>query len=516
MNDFVKSQFRPGDIIYNFTQKQELGQDFELGRFVITTSIEDIKYCREFFIIKNQKDISLSNFSFIQQIDDFCIYKREQTHIVSYDIFDTLLARKCIFPEVIFDIVSTRLNLPNFKETRIKAERLSNGTFDDIYEKFKQMNSYSNEFVEKVKRLEIEVEKENIFPIVKNVTKLRETDILVSDMYLPKSIVCELLQQCGISTNNILYLSSAGKRTGVIWNQIKEKISYHIGDNKISDVVSPLHFGGIRGIHYSESLMNNFEQKYYQIGLKGLASLMRFVRLSNPYYEEPYTTLYNDQCNKNIPILVLYSMAIHNLCCAKGFKKILFTTRDCCLLSQVFVSLFNKNTYDYTVETFHSSRFVYENPSSDYIEYVKKTYTSDSLIIDFQGRGSSVCSFFKAHLNINPNTMYLLMFDKGNVNKCNFVIQALKGDNLENINYDVVGSLRDYQDGAPIRHELEYDEKYILPSHNAIKICCENFSQFDIPLLTDYTILQKLLDEATNILAVDILVNQYAVHKLYH
>lgn len=51
----------------------------------------------------------------------------------SWDCFDTLIARRFVHPHSIFEEVGKRLNIPNFKEIRIQAERLSGSTYENIY-----------------------------------------------------------------------------------------------------------------------------------------------------------------------------------------------------------------------------------------------------------------------------------------------------------------------------------------------------------------------------------------------
>ena len=52
--------------------------------------------------------------------------------VKSWDIFDTLVARKCVDPKYIFSIVEAKSQFPNYKKYRITSEKKSNGTFTDI------------------------------------------------------------------------------------------------------------------------------------------------------------------------------------------------------------------------------------------------------------------------------------------------------------------------------------------------------------------------------------------------
>ena len=512
--EFINENKILGDLIYNFiTESNDLKEEtYLLARFVITNSFEHIKFCREYFIINYE--CSLENFKLVCNTNDnYYIYQRITPHIISYDIFDTLIARKCIFPDTIFDIIAKNNNIYNFKTTRKRSECISNGTFDDIYVKFKAMSGFDNDLVNNLKQIEFQTELDNIFPIECNKIQVRPTDVFISDMYYSKDYINKLLIKCGYSGENKIYVSPKGKRLGTIWNQISEHISYHIGDNYNLDVKNALTWGHKRGIQYHYSLtLTESEKSFLNWGLIEIGYLIRYLRLSNSYLEEPYKTLYSEQVEKNIPILILFSFYINQICIKNKIKKILFTTRDCCLLSKIFAKLFP----EYTNTTFHSSRHVYQNPSDDYIKYVKSIYSSDSLIVDLQGYGKSVLSFFEECINIEPNVIYLISFNTKNKKNFKYVVSGKRGNNLENINYDIIGTLKNYTESEPVRDNLEYDIKYIIPSHKAIDNCCDVINNFNIPIMNDTNIIKEYLDKLTNDLNTDILLNKVVSHKGSH
>jgi len=509
MNSFIEKTRISGDLVYNFIEQRiNLGENYELARFVISNKIEHLKFSKEYFIFTEKTFID--NFTTIMEIDNFIIYKRIEPHIISFDIFDTLIARKCIFPENIFNIIAEKSKIPNFKELRIKAESLSDGTFDNIYNKFKNLSNLSDEEILKLKDIEIETELENIFPIVENRLKLRPQDILVSDMYLSRDTIIKLLQKCGYSGDNKLYLSSNGKKKGIIWNQIKENFSYHIGDNYNSDVISAFLWGNKKGILYSNSGLTEMEKFLISANNEAIAKLIRQTRLLNMYDTEPFKSLYNEQVNKNLPILILYSIFINRVCIENNYDTILFSTRDCCLLKQVFEQLFP----NYKIIKFHSSRLIYKNPSKDYVEYVKSVYHNKSIIIDLQGSGNSVQAFFDNNMNIKLNIIYLILFIKQD--NFNYVINDMRGDNIENINYDIEGTLLDFTNNSPIRDNLEYSVEFIKPSHEAIKIACENIKSYNIHLNQNKDEIIKILDILLFKLKDNLLLNNYVIHKQYH
>ena len=88
--------------------------------------------------------------------------------VISFDIFDTLLGRKVLIPEDVFDIVSERalkegMRLRNFREMRIKAQEnlgLTDPDIYDIYTSFQQLTGVADVVRDRLIQLEFETELE--------------------------------------------------------------------------------------------------------------------------------------------------------------------------------------------------------------------------------------------------------------------------------------------------------------------------------------------------------------------
>ena len=182
--------------------------------------------------------------------------------IVSFDIFDTLIFRKCR-PAEVFDIAEGKYNashddkIHSFRQARIEAERKAyrksffrEVTFDEIYDEL--ANEYGWKFAEDMKSIEIQAEFDVIYPnedARKFYDLMREKGkriVITSDMYLPKNVIAEMLKQCGYEGYESLYVSSAfrkRKSDGTLFKHIirDKEISpseiLHIGDNMNSDYV---------------------------------------------------------------------------------------------------------------------------------------------------------------------------------------------------------------------------------------------------------------------------------------
>jgi len=175
--------------------------------------------------------------------------------VVSFDIFDTLLMRKIYLPMDIFLIIENKIQTEFGKKIffvqarKNAASRLNNGTIDEIYTEIQKAENWDDEFTERVKQYEIEVEKQFLTPrrdVVRlyNEIKITKEVFFVSDMYFTRDILKELLGQCRISISIDHIIVSCdykkSKEDGTLWkyyadNIVKGKKALHIGDNEKAD-----------------------------------------------------------------------------------------------------------------------------------------------------------------------------------------------------------------------------------------------------------------------------------------
>jgi len=186
--------------------------------------------------------------------------------IISFDIFDTLIMRKILRPQNIFDVVERILDEQynikiNFKEVRIQAENELNKTIEapslnEIYDRVQEIMNIKDEIKKIIKSTELQVEYKYIVPRKKMVEifnyakKMRKSIYLLSDMYLPKEEIKILLNKCNINGFNELIIScdiQKTKNTGKMYEYYKllEKKGdlLHIGDNAKGDIEMAKNFG---------------------------------------------------------------------------------------------------------------------------------------------------------------------------------------------------------------------------------------------------------------------------------
>ena len=119
----------------------------------------------------------------------------------TFDIFDTLIARRCVTPEAIFQIVEKEMGLTGFTRVRRQAEKaISRGeyTLNDIYAEVVRMGFCSFEVGKALENAEIATEIDQVIGIRENLDKVSDGDILITDMYLPRPVIEALLAKVGL------------------------------------------------------------------------------------------------------------------------------------------------------------------------------------------------------------------------------------------------------------------------------------------------------------------------------
>ena len=172
--------------------------------------------------------------------------------VVSFDIFDTLLVRKCGGPEKLFAYVAIRNGLPSrFVEERIRAEKeLSQSRvpkLDDIYRALADKMPMTQEESRKVLLEEIRAEKKfltvrkELVAAYYYAVEKRKQVFLVSDMYLSRKVLEDILAAKGIKGYRKLFVScehgtdKAGSLFDIMLDEAVGESVLHIGDDEYRD-----------------------------------------------------------------------------------------------------------------------------------------------------------------------------------------------------------------------------------------------------------------------------------------
>ncbi|MGI4954153.1 MAG: glycosyltransferase family 25 protein, partial [Janthinobacterium lividum] len=257
--------------------------------------------------------------------------------VISYDLFDTLVARRCVTPQAIFHIMAAKLKLPDFPAARIEAERrLMHGEFnlEDIYRNLATMLDLTAEETAAMMDLEIATELDNMIPIQQVVSHVRPQDIVVSDMYHSQGILLRILREKLGLVHNKVFVSCHGKKNGTVWPALLDRyrIDLHVGDNPITDHQSPSVFG-IPAQITDLSPPSTFERVVDGAGMPELARAMREARLTSRFENAAEQTLREAQNQANLPFLFMLGLDLIEQVRVHGYERILLSGRDCHKLS---------------------------------------------------------------------------------------------------------------------------------------------------------------------------------------
>lgn len=283
--------------------------------------------------------------------------------VVSFDIFDTLIVRDFEDPKVIFDLWGAKYKIQYGRKMRADSERMvreKNGdrevTLREIHNDLALRCGIS---AEESMQTEIELEIAHCNPnlyFIEILIKLQEINkpyIITSDMYLPKQVIETMLQKCGISGHEKLFLSSecgVSKAGGELYTYVKEtygeKKYIHIGDNKVSDVENALNAGWnavlYENVHsvgkkFRPNTMSSIGGDFY----KGLVNSYLFngLETQNKYYDVGY---------------VHFGLFVYGFCHWLGdlvetekADLVLFAARDMFLVEKVFQKFYPNTREEY-------------------------------------------------------------------------------------------------------------------------------------------------------------------------
>jgi hypothetical protein len=418
--------------------------------------------------------------------------------VQSFDFWDTLVARECIRPIDIFYYMMVENNLPkDFQTQRIYAERRSDGSFDCTYEVLQKHYNWSIEYTNYVKQLEIITEIKYIIPVQENIQRVRDGDIIVSDMYLPEKAFRDILNFIGFAKKDVkIFITTGGKCNGTIWEGLLNKynITLHLGDNPLSDVESPNKFN-IKSELTTITQFTKAEQYFIDTeGFNNIGHTLRRLRLDVPFDSKDEKNLWFDMMNHIIPVFVFFCIYICKIAKEKGLTKIRFITRDNKLYQRIFEKLFPF----YNTNSFISSRYLNKSDDASYKKYVIENYDNATLLVDLNGSFRTGRSLFLELFGKLPNIVLFCydetwpnpifstmsyLFQRKDLNytfSYEYYVQSYGGKNL---------GLR--QSGTAIRNINEYKHGYVAQRAidsfvDSISFNCDKFSLVDFKWLKGF------------------------------
>jgi glycosyltransferase involved in cell wall biosynthesis len=316
----------------------------------------------------------------------------------TFDLFDTLMARRCFDPFDIFVTVERQSGLVGFAEARLKVEaEIYEGaaayTIDDIYARLADKLSVSAEQIDHLRAMELAAEKAELFPIAQHCSEFKpDEDAIVSDTYLPK----EFLEAILVGTCNIrprlFYLPAHGKRNVSVWRNLEQnmRIVEHVGDQPVTDLQSA-EAAGVPVRLTTVARRTKIEQEFASSGLASLSNLIREGRLTTWANDPVARRAQTMQIEINFPLLFLATLQLRNLAVTRRWDNILMSGRDCYLWHRLYQKMAPLLPGAPPASYFYSSRVTRAHPSASYLAYFDRLRVGQrNVIVDLCGTGWSL------------------------------------------------------------------------------------------------------------------------------
>lgn len=301
--------------------------------------------------------------------------------VISFDIFDTLILRNVSDPKDVFSFLATEYSLLDFAKIRIecesnlrkkKSEQYGNReiTINDIYNEVYKFTSIDPKI-----GIRNELEEEKIWCYANPYMKIiydtliqnNKKIIITSDMYLPHDLMTELLESCGYTGYDKLFVScdyECSKRDLGLYEYIKEnyleddETIIHIGDNYESDYLNSKKIGW-DAYHYPQCKeigkpldkigMSYMIGSYYSSIVNNF--LYNGINEGYPYNQMPYFYGYM----YGGFFILGYVIWIHKKAIEEKLDKIIFLARDGYILKKVYDMLYDDIPSEYALWSRHAS-----------------------------------------------------------------------------------------------------------------------------------------------------------------
>lgn len=292
----------------------------------------------------------------------------------SFDVFDTLIARRFLNSKSIWKQIEEEFEIKDFTNNRPVPDDGSK-SFEEIYIKLANENLIPSEKINSLIKREIELEIENCYGIIENINLVDHGDILISDMYLPSYVILQMVRSCGLNKQVTIYQSNNGKGSGKVWKDLKNyPPQFHLGDNEHSDIRQAI-FNKINAKYTRLSDLTEPEKFLQNQKLENLAFLCREIRLTNKV--ERNFLIAN---SLNLPLLFIFAEQIY-----RKFKNqdIYFLGRDCQLLWRIYNAYYGTSYY-----IPFSRRLVYCQPELA-VKYLNNNISKNYILIDISSTGGT-------------------------------------------------------------------------------------------------------------------------------
>ena len=308
----------------------------------------------------------------------------ETSDLVSFDLFDTLLTRRFASPRDVFVSIADKASkiaggsALDFPMRRSTAEREATAragkagrddpTLAEIYCALLGAPR-SDARVEQLCMLEVEAERAALRPraagaeLFRRARQANRRIAILSDMYLPREVIEDVLASCGYEGWEALYLScerGVTKRNGGLFELLLNDCGVppdrilHIGDNPMGDVAVPGRLG-IQSLHLPKPVeMMGAAAPYLMGATRRMADDARgggttmLAQIASRHFDDPRAATVSDDLGRDPeafgyvflgPFLAGFGQWLHREAISQGIDRLGFLTREGSVLHAAFAAL---------------------------------------------------------------------------------------------------------------------------------------------------------------------------------
>jgi predicted HAD superfamily hydrolase len=417
-------------------------------------------------------------------LKSFCDHLNDpKIKAVSFDIMDTLLSRIVEKPadvwcfmekEVLQATDNIAVDFAKIRgmcevETRSLLTDQDEISLDDIYNTISKYYGMSETQKNKLMNIEIALEKKmmrsrkfgmHLFNIAKNSNK---EIYLISDMYLPSTVIKDMLDQEGITDYKELFVSvdyNARKHSGRLYDIVLKNVKLlpqqllHVGDNKKTDIIEA-EAKGIKAFRWSSAIdwlrSNEMYKETFspRFGAGERARSAIVGTMAREMFDAPLSPKCLNSMTGGLtyklgygvlsPVLVGYTMWIYRQAIRDGIKALYFLAREGKIIKEVFNILYPNSEVKthYLMASRRSVRIACCYDKSDVMNLARAPYeTQSSLIFLIEERfGLKISeSLIKKLEDSGISNVYDIKLDKNFSSRelFNQAIHAIMSEILEN------------------------------------------------------------------------------------
>jgi len=264
-----------------------------------------------------------------------------------------------------------------------------------------------------------------------------------------------------------------------------------------------------------------------------LVKIIKNCHNCNIYKDDDYK-MWEEQCGINFPLMYICSIYLYIYAKERNIDTFLFATRDCSHWVKIFKSMFPDEHAVY----YNCSRHMFDSAKESNNKYFKsytksclKSSVENAIYIDIHGTGVHTLSYFRDQFDATPCFFMISSsyrqyrdFPKISINAkdenkfINLIFDA-RGTPIEMLNYDIIGTMKDYKKSGAVRCKPEYNLQYLEPYHVCINYMCSKIKPIDATFIESCSVIEllPLIKKIYRVIQDNPpAISQYAIHPIKH